>query len=76
MPAQIAAYCGRLQRRARRLQRGLPDLLGGVLDPAGLREVLAELLVALGLDAPVRSYDDGRHPGGPGIDREDAHATR
>ena len=61
------------QDLARRLEGGLPDLLGGVLDPAGLREVLPELLVALGLDAAVGGDDDGGHAGGAGVDREDAH---
>ena len=40
----------RRERRAGGLQGGLPDLLGGVLDPARLGEVLGELLVALGDD--------------------------
>ena len=60
---------------AGRLDRRLPDVLGGVLDPARLREVLAELLVALGLDPSVRRDHDGGDAGGARVDREDAHAS-
>ena len=65
----------RLQRGAGRLERGLPDLLGGVLDPARLREVLGELLVAAGRDPAVLGDDDRGHAGGAGVDGEDAHRS-
>ena len=63
----------RRQRVAGRLQGGLPDLLGRVLDPAGLGEVLRELLVALGRDLAVLGHHDGGDAGGAGVDGQDAH---
>ncbi len=64
----------RLERVPGRLQRRLPDLLGGVLDPARSGEVLGELLVALGGDRALGGDDDRGDPGRPGVDREHAHA--
>ena len=55
----------------RGLQGRLPDLLRGVLDPARLREVLGELLVALGHDAAVVADDDGGDAGRPCVDGQD-----
>ena len=63
-----------LEAVAHGLEGGLPDLLGGVLDPAGLGEVLAELLVALGGDGALGRHDERGHARGPCVDREDAHA--
>ena len=60
---------------AGRLEGGLPDLLRGVLDPAGLGEVLAELLVAPGGDGPVRGHHERRHARRTCVDGEDAHAA-
>jgi hypothetical protein len=56
---------------------GLPDLLGVVLDPAGLGVVLGELAVG-GHDGPVGPREDGSaaHTGGAGIDRDDATRCR
>ena len=61
------------QRGPGGLEGGLPDLLRAVLDPAGLREVLRELLVALGGDAALGGDDDRGDAGRPGVDGEDAH---
>ena len=55
------------------LQGRLPDLLRGVLDPAGPREVLGELLVAPGRDPAVGGDDQRGDAGGAGVDGEDAH---
>ena len=55
------------------LQRGLPDLLGGVLHPAGFREVLPELLVAPCGDQAVRGDHERGHARRTCIDGEDAH---
>ncbi len=57
------------------LEGRLPDLLGCVLDPAGLREVLGELLVAPGRDPALRRDDQRGDAGGPGVDREHAHRS-
>ena len=46
-----------------------------VAELTGLREVLAELLVAGGLDLPVGGDHDGGHACRTGVDREDAHAV-
>ena len=60
---------------ARGLQCCLPDLLGRVLDPARLWEVLGELLVALGRDPAVGTDHDRGDAGGPGVDGKDAHRS-
>src|SRR6266511_5681657 len=59
-----------------RLRGRRPDLLGLVLDPAGLREVLGELAVRPP-DGPARVVDRVRpHAGRAGVDREaDAHSA-
>jgi hypothetical protein len=47
---------------------------GGVLHPAGLREVLRELLIALRGNGPVGCDHDRRDARGAGIDGQNAHA--
>ena len=64
-----------VERRPRGLQRRLPDLLRGVLDPAGIREVLGELLVAARRDPAVGSDDQGGDAGRAGVDGEDGHES-
>ena len=54
-------------------QRRLPDLLRGMLDPAGLREVLRELLVAAARDPAVLSDGQCGDPGRSCVDGEDSH---
>ena len=57
------------------LERGLPDLLGCVLHPARLREVLTELLVALGRDPSVAGDHERGDARRTGVDREDRHRS-
>ena len=55
------------------LEGRLPDLLGGVLDPAGLGEVLRELLVAPGRDGALGGDHHRGDAGGAGVDGENTH---
>ena len=59
------------ERGRRRLHDALPDLLGIVLDPARLREVLRQLAVAAAEHAQVVVDDQARRAGRPLVDRED-----
>ncbi len=56
---------------AERGDDGAPDLVGVVLDPAGLRVVLAELLVGRGDRAAAVVDRTAAHPGGAGVDGDD-----
>src|SRR5581483_2113017 len=60
-----------VQRLAERAQHRLPDLLGLVLDPARLGEVLRELSVATTPELQLLVEHQHRGPGGPLIDRDD-----
>jgi hypothetical protein len=60
-------------------EHGLPQLLGVVLDPAGLREVLRELLGGAGADLEVGVDEQAGGAGGALVDGEDEvgrHAAR
>src|SRR5262245_63941886 len=50
---------------------GIPDLVGVVLDPPGLREVLRELAIRRAHAVAPVVERDGPHSGGPGIDGDD-----
>src|SRR5690606_19574332 len=61
----------RQQRMANRLERGVPEVLGLVLDPARVREMLLELLLADADRAEALVEDDGAGAGGALVDGED-----
>ncbi len=54
-------------------QRGLPDSLRQVLNPAGLREILPELLVSATRYRAVGGNYKSGYTGRARVDRKDAH---
>src|SRR6185369_17588718 len=61
---------GLFQRGVRGFELGLPDLVGVVFDPAGLREDLPEILLRNGADGAVVVEDDGSGARGALVERE------
>ncbi len=67
---------GRVEGRCRGRDLGRPDLPGVVLDPAGPRKDLAELLLAEAPDVAVAVEDDGAGAGGALVEGEDVGHDR
>ena len=71
-PGQRAPVdAGRVERLARDRARDVPDLGGVVLDPAGAREVLAELAVATPSGPSLGVEDDAGGAGRSLVDRKE-----
>ena len=60
---------GRVERRARGDQSGLPDLVRVVLDPAGPGEMLLELAIPAAFDLRAVGDDERFNAGGACVDR-------
>ena len=75
MPTQLTAGVPAppLQSLAAGSQRRLPDTLRQVLNPARLREILAEFLVSAARDGAVVGHDQSGHARCAGVDRENTH---
>ena len=73
--ADAAHRVGTHPRVVERVAAGIhgraPDLVGVVLDPSGLREVLGELVVAAADDRGVLVDDEATYPGGALVDGQD-----
>src|SRR5215475_6759720 len=66
---------GRFHGLAAGAQRGLPDSLGKMLHPAGMREILAEFLVSATCYRAIGGDDQGSDARRAGVNRQDAHGT-